>query len=298
MRRTEIYLLEDMQDDVYIIRHMLGGEKSTQYKVVSFATIEELEIGLSMYKPDGLLTDLNLPGSTGLDTLVKVKKMAPDVPIIVLTSGDEEVLGDRAIQFGAQDFIPKSELTPNLLRRSFRFAKERHVMTRSLENLVSIDELTLVYNRKYFDERVQLEIDEADRYKRKFGLLILDLDKFKPINDKYGHKAGDRVLRYVGNRLKDINRSADIVARYGEDEFVVIIHGLHCSENLNSVVKNHLAKFNEKYFLEVDGEIASIDLSVSVGGAIYPDDATDSEVLLNVANRAMYENKSRKKQLR
>lgn len=289
MKKTEIYLLEDMPDDVYIIRHMLGGENSPHYKIHNFPLLETLQKALEYSKPDILLIDLNLPGTAGLETLINVKRMAPDVPIIVLTNGDEETLGDRAIQLGAQDFIPKHELSTGLLKRALRFAKERHSMQRRLENLVSLDVQTLVYNRRDFDETFRTTIAQATRYKRKFGLLMIDIDGFKSINQQHGEKVGDQVLRHIGMRLKDVNRSSDYVARFGSDEFVVIVHGIQEPDCLTTIAKNHFDKIKGQYLLELAGEVKQVQLSLSVGGAIFPDHADDSEALVAKANEAMTE---------
>lgn len=291
MKKTEIYLLEDMEDDVYIIRQLLASETAGKYELTVFCQLEELRAGLQQFQPDVLLADLNVPGSEGLETLVKVVNMAPDVPVIVLTNGDEKTLGARSIQLGAQDFIPKAELTAGLLKRALRFAKERHSMMRRLENLVCVDELTLVYNRHFYNDKIRTTIEEAKRYDRAFGLLVLDLDNFKPVNDQFGHAAGDQVLRLIGAKLKDINRSSDFVARYGGDEFVVIVNGVRDKSTLEQVCRNHFRKIKGKYYVEVNGQLEAMQISLSVGAALYPDEATDPDSLFELADKRMYKAK-------
>ncbi len=117
------------------------------------------------------------------------------------------------------------------------------------------------------------------------ALLFLDLNGFKPVNDQYGHKAGDEVLKQVAQRLSEAMRASDRVARFGGDEFVVLVEDIQEKEDVCGIV----AKVDEaifRAFTLVEG--VQVSISTSIGVAIYPRDAEDMESLLRVADTAMY----------
>lgn len=293
MRDIIIYLLEDSDDDIYIVEKMLVETENTRYKIASFKSIDSLKIAKESMQPDVLLIDLNLPECIGLETLMKIKQFASDTPIVVLTGNEEQTIGDRAIQLGAQDYIPKFELTANLLRRSIRFARERFDLMQSLENLVSLDKLTLLYNRTSFDEKLTTAISESKRYHRQFALLFIDIDDFKQINDELGHLAGDQLLKLIASRLKVFNRSSDYIARYGGDEFVVIATNIQSQEELAKLVNSKSKALNDKYPINLpDKPLRFVHVSVSIGVSLYSNETDSPEKLIHAADKAMYKAKA------
>jgi len=149
------------------------------------------------------------------------------------------------------------------------------------------DFVTGIYNRRYFHEQLQLEIDRARRIGYPVSLLIFDIDHFKLVNDNYGHPIGDRVLQMVARRIKDELRAVDILARYGGEEFAVILPGTPGSslagvgERLRQVIAMRPFPVDEK----------SISITVSAGGATFPDDANDVHSLVDEADRWLYDAK-------
>ena len=288
-----IYLLEDSQDDVYLVKSMLSGNNNINFKLSDFETVKSLEAGMQYMTPDIILVDLNVPDCVGLETLVKVKQFAKHFPIIVLTGYDDEITGERAIQLGAQDYIPKSDLNKNLLIRSIRFAKERFSLMRVLEENVFRDSLTLLNNRDSFNQKLDEMINECHRYKREFALLFIDLDNFKQINDEYGHLVGDQILKSVGSRLNVFNRGSDFVARYGGDEFVLLAPNVNDLEQLKQLASIKFDVISGAYAVETNQQaVKNIIVEASIGAAIFDMHGKTSEDLIKAADSAMYQAKT------
>jgi GGDEF domain-containing protein len=104
-----------------------------------------------------------------------------------------------------------------------RYAIERHALKQRAWFLATHDPLTGVYNRHYFNETIETEIARSSRYKHPIGFLMVDVDRFKEINDRLGHQTGDRVLRKVAEFLRKQLRTVDLVIRYGGDEFLIVL---------------------------------------------------------------------------
>jgi diguanylate cyclase (GGDEF)-like protein/PAS domain S-box-containing protein len=158
-----------------------------------------------------------------------------------------------------------------------------------LRSLAFIDELTGVLNRRGLEYFISEKTVEAKRFGKRFGILFLDLDNFKDINDLYGHKVGDKVLKMVAGVLKNNLRSNDVVARYGGDEFVVIAEILK-EEDLE-VLANKIMTLIDSSFIEEDKGI--IKVSVSIGGAISEEENLKKS--LEIADSLMYISKSKGK---
>lgn len=145
------------------------------------------------------------------------------------------------------------------------------------------DALTGIGNRLRLSREMQAALSES----RPFGLLFLDLKKFKPFNDDYGHEVGDKVLQIVAQRLQAKVRGSDLVARLGGDEFVVMLDGLTDADRLEQHAARIAASLTRTFHI---GDLSS-KIGVSIGGAIYPLDSQSEEGLLKVADRNMYQAK-------
>ncbi len=146
------------------------------------------------------------------------------------------------------------------------------------------DPLTGLANRRLFYDRLQQAMLHANRYGSKLGILYVDLDRFKEINDTHGHHVGDAVLTEVARRLTASVRDSDSVARLGGDEFVVLLTELQVREDYLAVAEKIEQALNtETQFYGLD-----IDITASIGEAIYPDDGADEDALVRAADMAMY----------
>ena len=150
--------------------------------------------------------------------------------------------------------------------------------------LATHDPLTGLSNRLLLGDRLQHAIDHANRFDRCIAVVFCDLDNFKPVNDTYGHSAGDEVLKCVAKRMKDILRREDTICRFGGDEFVILIEDLSDF----SLLENVVGKISAVSGHPVIAEQHEITIEMSIGVALYPDDALDAEGLLKLADNAMY----------
>ncbi len=155
---------------------------------------------------------------------------------------------------------------------------------RELYDLATHDALTGLPNRSFFGEQFRQAMARAKRAGRLAGLLYLDLDRFKPVNDRLGHECGDRLLRTVARRLRGLVRAEDTVARLGGDEFAVILEHLSRPRDAAPTARKVLRALTRPFLL--DGHRASV--TASVGIALYPLDGDSVEILLKRADRAMY----------
>lgn len=150
--------------------------------------------------------------------------------------------------------------------------------------LALYDALTGLPNRKLLDERLAVELVKARRDRSHVALLFIDLDKFKPVNDTYGHAYGDLLLKEVSRRLQSCMRESDTASRLGGDEFVALLSGVEDDEATLRVADKILNRITEPY--EIAGH--TFHISASIGAAVYPDDGSDGKSLIKSADMAMY----------
>ncbi|WP_341328718.1 diguanylate cyclase [Methylotuvimicrobium sp. KM2] len=165
---------------------------------------------------------------------------------------------------------------------SERKAEEEH-----LRHIAHHDPLTDLPNRILFNDRLERAIKKAARNNTKLGILFLDLDKFKPVNDLFGHKTGDRLLQSVAHRIVRSVRETDTVTRLGGDEFAILLEDVTDLHMVDKILKHTVDVISKTYLIDD----RMIDIGVSAGMSIYPNDGTDIKTLLDRADKAMYENK-------
>ncbi|MGD0272524.1 MAG: diguanylate cyclase [Gaiellaceae bacterium] len=189
-------------------------------------------------------------------------------------------------------FAVASVISVLLMMRLLMHAIERHRHSEQLvqalreqEQLAVMDSLTGLYNRRFLDAELQLELDRGGRSQEPVGILLCDLDHFKRINDRYGHLVGDSVLREVARRLLGAVRNGDLVARYGGEEFVVLLPGGD-KELLKEIGERCRRAFDEAPFYLPGGHRATV--TISIGGACWPEDASSTRDLFEAADSALY----------
>lgn len=218
-----ILLVEDSPGDIYLLKQALTQAKNFLFHLVDASRLTTSIDLLSRECFDLILLDLSLPDSFGLHTFVRMHEEAPDIPIVVLTGTDDDLLGIEAVQSGAQDYLVKGRLDNELLVRALRYAITRHKMQQAVRAVSLEDELTGLSNRRGFLSLAEQQLKIADRQNQDLLLIYADLDGMKRINDAFGHQEGDKALMDTAAILKRTFRESDVIARLGGDEFVVAV---------------------------------------------------------------------------
>jgi diguanylate cyclase (GGDEF)-like protein/PAS domain S-box-containing protein len=157
-------------------------------------------------------------------------------------------------------------------------------ITEQLKDMATHDALTGLPNRRLFNDRLHMALAQAQRNEQPLAVLMLDLDKFKEVNDTLGHNVGDQLLKAVGKRLVDCLRRNDSVARLGGDEFILLLPQITSMEDGAVVAQKILNVFAKPFVLDAD----VLNISTSIGVAVYPSDGEDADTLMRNADTAMY----------
>jgi diguanylate cyclase (GGDEF)-like protein len=282
-----ILFVEDNPGDARLLREMLDEAGPGAFHLDHCESLATCLAAAGRTSYSLVLLDLGLPDSLGLETFRRVFEQVKNTPTVVLSGLDDDQLAVAAVQEGTDDYIPKRDLTPRLLVRSMRYAIERHALKQRAWFLATHDPLTGVYNRHYFNETIETEIARSSRYKHPIGFLMVDVDRFKEINDRLGHQTGDRVLRKVAEFLRKQLRTVDLVIRYGGDEFLIVLPETDGGAET-------IAERIQQAALSMDGAAGENPFPITLSvGASYWDSAIAKpiESVLAEADKAMYEQK-------
>ncbi len=256
------------------------------------ATIAESgEVALQLFDEqdfDLIISDIIMPGLDGFQTVELIRKKANEwLPVIFMTSSREDKYLQKGIDAGGGFYLPKP-LKPLSLKSYMKVMESLIEMRKKLSYNAKFDELTGLPNRTFFKDRLDISIKRAKRNNSKIGLLFIDLDNFKNINDLMGHSAGDEVLKEAAARLQQSVRESDTVCRIGGDEFIVMLSDLKNVFIIDKVANNILNKLSLPF---IYGNKEAPLISGSVGVSVYPDDATNIDNLLKTSDTAMYKAK-------
>ena len=284
--KTELNVLvvEDNPGDYDLVVEYLSDIKNTRYDFNRCISLHEAVDVIRYVHIDVILLDLSLPGSSGIDTVSNVRNLSASLPIVVITGSDNDEQGEQAIQQGAQEYLNKNELNGRMLARVIKYAIKRKKMDEKLETLALSDPLTGLYNRRYFFERGWNEYVRARRYQHHLALIMLDLDYFKQINDKYGHASGDLVLMRVAKLFSKILSDVDLVARFGGEEFIMLIPETD-KEGVEFVAQGIR---QEIYDTPMEHHGKNFNISASLGIALIEDVEGDFETMIHQADIALY----------
>lgn len=280
----KVLLVEDNPVDAQLAKDFLEDSSPNQFSIIHVDSLAEALKNLSRDRFDAVLLDLSLPDTKGLETVTHVLATSPGVPIVILSGFDDEEIGLHAVQKGAQDFQVKGQGDGAILARSIRYAIERKRAEVQLAYIAQHDSLTGLANRILFRDRLLQALARSKRTKLPIGLMLLDLDRFKAVNDTFGHEAGDFVLKEAAARLCKCVREVDTVSRFGGDEFTLLLEGFSHDQDLVVIAQRII----ESIAMPVVFRGQSIVVGVSIGVTTYPEDDQEMDGLLKHADEAMY----------
>ena len=155
--------------------------------------------------------------------------------------------------------------------------------------LATTDGLTELYNHRYFQEQMKMQVEQCKRYGTSFSLIIIDIDYFKKFNDTFGHQAGDNVLRQVAQILKNNIRATDIACRYGGEEMSIILPNSTKNSSLTTAEKICKRVASNKF--KLNNVALEENVTISLGVATYPDDGETASEIIEAADKRLYQSK-------
>jgi two-component system cell cycle response regulator len=292
-KRFRILMVEDSRVSLEVYAQRL---ERRGYQVATAISAEEARVELEAGLPDLILLDVFMPKVSGFDYVreLRADPKTARIPIILISALSDTQHIVEGLELGANDYVTKPIVMPILtarmeaLLRSSELVRRLEVQTELLSKLAAFDDLTGVYNRRSMFHHLEAELSRCRRYGRSLGVLMVDIDHFKRVNDEHGHLVGDQALRWVASTLQNELRSMDFLCRYGGEEFCAILP----ETNRPGVARagERLRVAIERNLFEGDG--VQMNLSVSVGGASWAaDESQEFPDLLARADTALLEAK-------
>lgn len=240
---------------------------------------------------DLIIVDMYMPGATGLEVVKDAQAIDPDLLAIVLTASATLQNAIDALRAGVFEYLTKPfesiavfKMAVDRALEHRRLIRENKRLFAEVQRLAATDPLTGLYNRYKLNETLKAERKRAERYGHPLSLLLLDLDHFKAINDTYGHLTGDRVLQQAGSVIRKCIRDIDLAARYGGDEFLVLMPEADLKMATTVAARIHKA---------IAGiSIQDNRLSASIGVGQWLPQYESCEDLLKSVDQALYASKS------
>jgi len=277
-------------DDSELIQRLIAARVAELG--VDIIEAEDGHTGIDMAEarqPDLILLDIKMPEVCGFEVCAKLKlnPATVDIPVIFITGLDTSVDKVRAFDLGAVDYVTKP-FDPAELKARVRSALKVKNLMDMLASQAQLDGLTGLHNRRYFDQRLAQEIAASQRYNKPVGLVLIDIDMFKQINDQHGHPRGDQVIKRFAELIQTACRETDTPCRYGGDEFAIIL-----PETEKAKAQVLAGRLHE--MICTDSEMQSyINAAVtpSIGAACaMPGEEIDASGLLLKADQALYQSK-------
>lgn len=284
MQKGLVLVVEDSPSTSRLLEIKLRQEG---FSVVMSANAMDAMDKLHDFSPDLILSDIMMPEMDGFEFLRKIRStaMSGDIPFIFVSakSAIEDKL--RGFNLGGDDYITKPFNVDELIAR-IRVNIER---SERLRKESATDFLTGAINRRAMENRLSIELHRSQRFGRVFTVAMVDIDHFKTFNDTNGHLMGDEILRAVARKIQARLRDIDVVARFGGEEFFVIMPETNKASAFLAMerVRNDIASSETP---GPDGK--NIGVSVSVGVAQFPYDGLDAQSLIKAADTAMYQSKA------
>jgi diguanylate cyclase len=294
LSKIKILLIEaDRTKSEFLINILSSGGTDTDYELIH---VRDLSIAFKSTRNsfDVILLDIGLLESKCDETYIRFSKHSKNIPIIVINDIFGREIESQCIELGAQDYLDISKINNYTITKSINHSIERFKLLRQviaqkneLKQRAEHDSLTNFYNRISFKNKLTNAVFQASGNNSSLGLLFIDLDFFKCVNDNYGHNAGDILLQIIAERLTGCLKRQDICCRYGGDEFVVLLTDIHDNFSVSLIAERILNSFSRP--INVNGKVISI--TASIGIALFQKYISKPDEFIQMADSAMYKAK-------
>ncbi len=292
--KANILVIEDKDFELRKIEETMDEDQHTVMAAENGPEAMEL---IATHDFDVILVSLNLDNEDGLRLCshLKSNERSRAVPIMMMGTDEDMKRIAHGLEIGVNDYLIRPLERSELLARSRTQIRRKRFQERlraSFEVSLSMaltDSLTSLYNRRYLEVHLEKMLKKNAENNKAMAVMMIDIDHFKPVNDTYGHKAGDEALKIFSKRLVDNLRSFDLVARLGGEEFVVILPDI--SERRTYMVAERLRRAIEKELFEVGAPEGPIKVTTSIGAAIIEPGEHTVHGVLERADKMVYEAK-------
>lgn len=285
MKKPTILAVDDTVQNLDVLEELLD-----EYRVIDATNGKDAISLVKEQRVNLILLDIMMPEMDGFEVckILKSDEKTKDIPIIFITAKSDEDSIEKAYDLGAIDYVTKPFLPKELLSRIKKELRIQELIEK-LEELASKDTLTQLYNRRFFYESAIKMIAHSKRYNKPVSIIMLDIDHFKSVNDRYGHKAGDEVLKELAQIMQNRRRKSDMVVRLGGEEFAILLpetskeQAYKIAQQLRQTIEKNrvnLSDGNTIYFTASMG-ISSVDM----------DKESDIDAALSRADKVLYKAK-------
>jgi diguanylate cyclase (GGDEF)-like protein len=292
----KLLIIEDDIDQLELIREQV--EERFGQGTVTGVTTRKAALAEDVGAFDLILTDYNLPDGSGMELLVDVQARC-STPVIMVTGENVGHIAAEAIRRGATDYvvkvgdylftiplvIEKNLTVAKIVKEKQELQKQLEEKNKQLEQMAATDPLTALYNRRHFARVLEQLFAEAQRYDNDLACVMIDLDGYKQLNDAFGHQVGDQLLTMAGKVISANMRKMDVAARYGGDEFVLLL------PHAGTEDANNAASRIREEFCHVSAPVLRRDKGVTMSAgisALKQNHATRAEQLVAQADAALY----------
>lgn len=282
-----VLFIDDDEDEYFLLKKMVQRITRGKYQYEVFyeqdRSVAREKILANAF--DICLLDYAMGSWNGLELLQETKSNR-EIPIIMMTGHDDFHVDEQAMSLGATDYIVKSDLSSSILERTLRYALERKALMEELKHQACHDEMTGLFNRRKLVALLAHQVGAAKRYGFPLCLCFCDLDRFKNINDRYGHAAGDLALIAFSEIIRSTIRKQDFAGRYGGDEFSIILphvaleNASVCIERIQKKLSEHEVRYGDQI----------IQIQASFGLAQFSEEM-DVASFMKQADKALYQSK-------
>ena len=286
--KRRVLIVEDDTNIIQLIKQALDEEG---YETATAnSAVEGIHL-IRSFKPHLVLTDQDMPGATGLEMLRELRRQLNYVALIFVSGRSDATLVAQALRAGADDYIRKPFRFEELLARVETCLRTHDLHTelmqanQKLQDMVERDYLTGLLNMRSMYDRIDGELKRATRFNRHLACVMIDMDHFKRVNDNNDHLFGSFVLKEAGMIIQKTMRDSDFAARYGGDEFLVVLTD---TDQKGSLIFCERLREKVEQYLFTDGK-GKIKLTISLGCAVTAiGQAVDARQLVRAADHALY----------